>query len=109
MSKDKSTAGSLSYMPPEVISSTNTAADPAIDIWAMGIILYFLVYGILPFRGKSEKDIAKYITTQKLCFPIGKKKVSSECKKLIQGMLTKNPSARIKIEEVLQSDWLKIP
>ena len=50
-SKDSSTAGSLPYMPPEVLTCVCTAADPAIDLWAMGIILYFLVTASLPFRG----------------------------------------------------------
>ena len=107
--KDKSTAGSLAYMPPEVLTSSNTAADPAIDVWALGIILFFMLYGHLPFRGSTEKEVAKSITAAKVLFPIEKKKVTNECKKLVQGMLNKNPATRLKINEILQSDWLKIP
>jgi serine/threonine protein kinase len=49
--EDTSISGSLHYMPPEVLSSTNTAPDPATDIWAMGVILFVLVFGCLPFQG----------------------------------------------------------
>jgi serine/threonine protein kinase len=96
-------------MPPEVLSSANTAANPAIDIWAMGIILFFLLYGFLPFRGSTDREIVKSITTQKIAFPIGKRKISAEVKKLILGMLVKNPKGRMKIDEIQQSEWLKIP
>jgi serine/threonine protein kinase len=96
-------------MPPEVISFSNTNADPAIDVWAMGIILYFLLFACLPFRGNSDKEIAKMITTQKVTFPIDKRKISAECKKLLLGLLNKRPKERLKICEILQSDWMKVP
>lgn len=49
--KDKSIAGSLRYMAPEVLSGKNTSADPAIDIFSLGVILFSLVVGRLPFEG----------------------------------------------------------
>jgi len=107
--KDNSTAGSLAYMPPEVLTNSNTSADPAIDVWAMGIILYFMLYGFLPFRGTTEKEVVKAITTSKVVFPPGKKKLTNECTKLITEMLVKNPINRIKVNEIMQSDWLKLP
>ena len=51
---DKSLAGSLKYMAPEVLTGKNTSADPAIDIYSMGIILYALVTGRLPFEGDDS-------------------------------------------------------
>ena len=48
---DKSLAGSLKYMAPEVLTGKNTSADPAIDIFSMGVILFALVTGRLPFDG----------------------------------------------------------
>ena len=106
--KEKSTAGSLAYMPPEVLTAKDTMADPAIDIWAMGIILYFMLYGCLPFKGSTTKDVCNGIIKSKVTFPFNKK-ISEECKKLIEGMLNKNPKMRLKISEILQSDWLKLP
>jgi serine/threonine protein kinase len=107
--KDKSMAGSLPYMPPEVLANDNTTADPAIDMWALGVILYFMVYGYLPFRGGSEKEIGKAILGSKVIFSEGKKKITEECKKLIKSLLVKDPKQRIKVTEVLQSEWFELP
>ncbi len=43
--KEKSKAGSLKYMAPEVLSGKNTSPDPAIDVFSMGVILFALVTG----------------------------------------------------------------
>lgn len=107
--KDKSTAGSLAYMPPEVLANDNTAADPAIDVWALGVILYFMVYGYLPFHGSSEKELGKAILAGKVIFFEEKKKITEGCKKLIKSLLTKDPKKRIKIVEALQSEWFELP
>jgi len=104
---NKSTAGSLAYMPPEVLSSLDTTANPAIDVWAMGITLYFMLYAKLPFNGHREKEMKKEILNQKVEFE--NKKITSECKRLIEEMLIKNPKKRIKMIDVLESEWLTMP
>lgn len=50
---DKSNAGSLSYMPPEVLNNSCTSAEPQIDIWALGCILFAMIMGRLPFHGHT--------------------------------------------------------
>jgi serine/threonine protein kinase len=42
---EKSNAGSLSYMPPEVLDNTCTVAETQIDIWALGVILFAMIMG----------------------------------------------------------------
>jgi serine/threonine protein kinase len=105
--KDKSRAGSLAYMPPEVLSSLDTTADPAIDVWALGIILYFMLYAKLPFNGHTEKEIKKEILNHKVEFR--NKKITGECKRLIEAMLVKDPKKRMKVIDALESEWLIIP
>jgi serine/threonine protein kinase len=39
------------YMPPEIFTSNLKNAGPPIDVWAIGIIIYALVTGYLPFNG----------------------------------------------------------
>lgn len=58
---EKSLAGSLKYMAPEILTGTNTAADPAIDIFSLGVILFALVTGKLPFDGSDASVIKKKI------------------------------------------------
>eukprot|EP00826_Nyctotherus_ovalis_P013919 TRINITY_DN13831_c0_g1_i1.p1 TRINITY_DN13831_c0_g1~~TRINITY_DN13831_c0_g1_i1.p1 ORF type:complete len:178 (-),score=37.76 TRINITY_DN13831_c0_g1_i1:437-970(-) len=101
--KEKSTSGSLAYMPPEMLTAKDTVADPAIDIWAMGLIFYFMIYSHLSFRGSSLKDTCNAIIKPRLTFPQGKK-VTEEWKDLIKGMLAKNSKARYKTSEVLQAE-----
>ena len=36
-------------MAPEILTGANTSADPALDIWSLGCILYSLIYGVHPF------------------------------------------------------------
>ena len=47
---DYTNAGSLRYLAPEVILG-NAPAHPSIDIWALGIILYYMICGAPPFTG----------------------------------------------------------
>ncbi|RYZ33083.1 MAG: hypothetical protein EOP49_36460, partial [Sphingobacteriales bacterium] len=54
---DVSDAGSLKYMAPEVITGKNRAANPAIDVWSMGCILYTLLHGETPFNGSKREII----------------------------------------------------
>jgi serine/threonine protein kinase len=53
MNVEKMNVGSLKYMAPEILSGLSRSIGPAIDVWALGIILYVLVCGELPFSGKG--------------------------------------------------------
>lgn len=83
-------------------------ADPAIDIWAMGIILYFLLCGKLPFTGTTRAEVITKITKSQFKFP-DKKIISPGCKALLNGLLNKNPKSRITMIEILQSEWYTMP
>jgi len=50
---DNLDAGTLNYMSPESISGKLKSLSPAVDIWAMGIILYYMLVGSFPFKGES--------------------------------------------------------
>jgi serine/threonine protein kinase len=53
-------AGSLRYLAPEVILRS-APAHPAIDIWAMGCILYWMINGFPPFNGSTKEEIQSKI------------------------------------------------
>merc|ERR1711920_653281 len=48
----KTNCGSISYLPPEVFKGTSNAGTP-LDVWALGVILYGIVCGHLPFEGND--------------------------------------------------------
>ena len=41
---EKNDAGTLRYMPPEVLANAHTLANPANDVWALGIMLYSMIF-----------------------------------------------------------------
>lgn len=45
---DSADAGSLRYMAPEILTG-QSKVTPLVDVWAMGIILYGMLFGTLPF------------------------------------------------------------
>jgi len=54
--KDKVDAGSVAYMPPEVLRG-GAETNPLIDVWAIGAMFYAMLYGHLPFwSDKTEED-----------------------------------------------------
>lgn len=69
-------------------------ADRAADIWAIGMILYCMVFGEYPFQGDNKQDIIKNICTKEISFP-KKRFCTEELKDLILKMLEKNPEKRI--------------
>ena len=91
-------------MAPEVLSRKNIIASPAMDIWAVGCILYALVIGNLPFNDKTETGLIKRIIEQELEFPKNSK-LSPEVIDLIESMLNKNHEKRIKMSDIQQHPW----
>ena len=86
--------GTTHYMAPEVILGKNY--NTSVDYWSMGIILYEMYYGKLPF-GNDEKDgqkIYREITDKKITFPNNDNNNES-LNELLSGLLTKNPKKRI--------------
>ena len=53
--------GTLKYMPPEILNKKEKINSFAGDIWACGIILFYMVEGYLPFTGDSSSVIKKKI------------------------------------------------
>lgn len=86
-------AGTMFYMSPEVILGKNYTS--AVDYWALGIILYEIFYGRIPFGVglKDPKSVYQEITEKKISFPIEESNPTLNL--LIKGLLNKNPNKRI--------------
>ena len=52
--QDKNDAGTLRYMAPEMLADSISNANPAIDFWAIGVMLYCMVFDKFPFNGETS-------------------------------------------------------
>ena len=100
--------GTLTFVSPEVL--IRKPYNKEIDIWSIGVILYLILSGDLPFDDEEddEQKIAKSIVFNEVEFPskkFGNK--SKEVIELIKRCLTKEPKDRIKIDEIIKSDWIQ--
>ena len=98
--------GTLSYVAPEVL--LRTPYNKEVDIWSMGVILYYMLCGHLPFKGNKEVIIAEKIVNDDLEFNDEEWEVRSKrVKELINSCLKKEPKERITIDEFLNHPWFK--
>ncbi|XP_041963896.1 serine/threonine-protein kinase pim-1-like isoform X1 [Alosa sapidissima] len=89
-------AGTEEFSPPEWWLHKTYQGRPA-TIWSLGVLLYVLLCGELPFVDDGE------IVSKRLRCRRG---LSSECRNLIHWCLRKDPSKRPVLEEILQHKWL---
>jgi len=61
-------AGTIAYMPPECFES-GAVTSPALDIWAIGLMFYAMLFGTLPFYGANEAETKTKIRSGKYKFP----------------------------------------
>ena len=106
MGKNQSeVAGTPYYMAPEVLEGKYTQKA---DIWSMGVLVYTMVSGYLPFQGNSAADVFERIKAGKYHFNHTEfNDVSDECKSLIKQLLEHDPNKRPTGTQVLQHPWFK--
>lgn len=67
-------------------------------MWCLGIILYTLGCGILPFRAKTLEDLHSKIIKAKIEFPESKEdSLSEDFKDLVRGLIKANSNDRLTI------------
>lgn len=102
---EKSKAGTLRYMAPEVLSGRNIEARASLDVWSMGCILFALVCGQLPFDGRTARDIISKIRKGHWKFPEDSC-ISRRCENVIRKMLVVDYRERASIREILADPWM---
>ncbi|CAI5474832.1 unnamed protein product [Closterium sp. Yama58-4] len=98
-------AGSPFYVAPEVLA--RRSYDTSADMWSLGVVLYSLLAGDLPFVGDTEKKVFRAITKGRLNLQAPPwPSVSAPAKALIRRLLDPNPASRLSAPLLLQHPWL---
>ena len=102
--------GCLPYTPPEVVHNPESVHDMfAYDMWSVGIMVFNMFVGNLPFEMPSNRDhydayVQRLSIRMRITQELGL--VSDEALSFIRKLLNHNPQERITVQEALQDDWL---
>ena len=94
-------AGTPYYLAPEVLTGFYGFEC---DIWSLGVVLYQLMSGRMPFVGNSSYDLFRAIKEDDVDMPYH---FNDNLKDLIEKMLKKNPKERITPKDALNHPWIK--
>jgi serine/threonine protein kinase len=100
--------GTLAYVAPEVLQMQGYGKE--VDLWSIGVILYVLLRGKLPFDGKKKSQIIAKTVSGKIPFEGDAvwDKVSPEAKDLIKHMLQVDPTRRYTVQDALAHPWFSM-
>nr|XP_014713537.2 testis-specific serine/threonine-protein kinase 5-like [Equus asinus] len=93
--------GSVAYTAPEILMSKKYNGEQA-DLWSLGVILYAMVSGKLPFKERQPHRMLQ-LMRRGPTFPPG---LSPECQDLIRGLLQLRPRARLGLQQVATHCWM---
>eukprot|EP01102_Stenamoeba_stenopodia_P020710 TRINITY_DN817_c0_g1_i1.p1 TRINITY_DN817_c0_g1~~TRINITY_DN817_c0_g1_i1.p1 ORF type:complete len:411 (-),score=97.01 TRINITY_DN817_c0_g1_i1:103-1239(-) len=93
--------GSIHYVAPEILKCT-PYYGPEVDVWSLGVCLFAMVSGAMPFAGSLDR-IIESITNAK--WP-RLKLFSRELIDLLQHLLDPNPDTRYKVSEIKNHPWM---
>lgn len=91
-------AGSPAFLPPELcVARHGDVSGTAADIWSMGVTLYCLRYGRIPFEKESIIELYDSILNDEVVY---ENEDDEDFKHLMSCILEKDPSERIKMPEL---------
>lgn len=93
--------GSPLYASPEIVNG-RPYRGPEVDTWSLGVLLYTMVHGTMPFDGQNHKALVQQISTGNYRKPNN----PSDACGLIRWMLMVNPECRATIEDIAGHWWL---
>ncbi|XP_017539252.1 serine/threonine-protein kinase MARK1 isoform X2 [Pygocentrus nattereri] len=96
--------GSPPYAAPELFQGKKYDG-PEVDVWSLGVILYTLVSGSLPFDGQNLKELRERVLRGKYRIPFY---MSTDCENLLKKLLVLNPGKRGSLEQIMKDHWMNV-
>jgi len=96
--------GSPPYAAPELFQGKKYDG-PEVDVWSLGVILYTLVSGSLPFDGSTLRELRERVLRGKYRIPFY---MSTDCENLLKKFLVLNPSRRASLEQIMKDKWMNM-
>uniref|UniRef100_A0A6I8S7Z6 Microtubule affinity regulating kinase 2 n=1 Tax=Xenopus tropicalis TaxID=8364 RepID=A0A6I8S7Z6_XENTR len=96
--------GSPPYAAPELFQGKKYDG-PEVDVWSLGVILYTLVSGSLPFDGQNLKELRERVLRGKYRIPFY---MSTDCENLLKKFLILNPAKRGTLEQIMRDRWMNV-
>ncbi|KAK9448964.1 kinase-like protein [Limtongia smithiae] len=100
-SEIRGVSGTMAYVAPEVYTAPdNDAYGPAVDWWALGVVMYECIYGHRPFVASDQEELISRITTMTVLYPPSRKYMSIFSKSAMQALLSRNPEERLGVKSI---------
>jgi serine/threonine protein kinase len=98
----KTPCGSVFYAPPEVLSRSDYDGKAA-DVWSVGVVLYVMSTGALPWSGSNQGGLLKQISDGTFSVPTT---YSVPLDSLLTQMMALDPASRPAMTDILKHPWL---
>uniref|UniRef100_A0A1I8GTL7 SNF-related serine/threonine-protein kinase n=1 Tax=Macrostomum lignano TaxID=282301 RepID=A0A1I8GTL7_9PLAT len=98
----ETSCGSLAYSAPEILLGDSYDATK-VDVWSLGVILFMLATGKLPFQEQNDSETLARIMDVRYRVP---RHVSLPCRRLIERLLQRDPTRRPTLDSILEDEWL---
>ena len=88
-------------MAPEIVKKEKYIAQYS-DIWSLGVLLYSMLYGRFPFKGKTQAELFENIQKCEVEFP-KEIQVNNDIKILLKKIFVNTPTQRPSLNEIINS------